>query len=579
MSLFGGDQFPSYSSQHLLSAQARRINSPESPNDTLLSDTSQQTASFNQDERRLASMGDADTVNQDVYVDGEAVDSSTLGEFVEGHKPISLSLPPRYNKFQGPPSTWRTWTGAERHLAASLEQLRASDLSVHLYNAHVLKRRARNLEKQRVEVKSEPGRSEVWEPPKSWTAWPMEREEIPKVGGSSTESFETEGPTLKNMGRRHEICEELEDILLGLALKEAKSRFLERQPDDDNYNLRNIGEVEDISKLNTSAKSLDPDIAHYESESAVTFAPIKPVVMADDEEARAVLQPTVRHVFTKLNGLLMGLHHARQSYLPTGDDSETQTDLDDESLPMTEMESSNGKRRRQRVKEGKAWQSTGSTAPRSSETGSDIDSPATVVPSASKKRRKSLPPTSRARTRRDRQTRFGNRDWSDVLGVASMHDWDPVVLENVAKRCAALFEEGITFRTLGEGGNEVNDTQVLPKNILEQHEESQDTTDYEKNNTGAKASIHSRRSNGDYVNLYCPVPDCKSSQHIFSRTSNLVKHLNGMHGGLDSSADSDCVEETMVGGVHADGFLEPIRAKISWMRNDTSKHTDKTEHV
>lgn len=54
--------------------------------------------------------------------------------------------PLRPNKWQGAPSTWTTLTVQERGLAASLDQIRNADLSIHLYNAHALKRRAREFE-------------------------------------------------------------------------------------------------------------------------------------------------------------------------------------------------------------------------------------------------------------------------------------------------------------------------------------------------------------------------------------------------------------------------------------------------
>jgi len=51
----------------------------------------------------------------------------------------------RPNRWKGAPSTWQTLTAQERALAASLDQIRNADLSVHLYNAHALKQRAQIL--------------------------------------------------------------------------------------------------------------------------------------------------------------------------------------------------------------------------------------------------------------------------------------------------------------------------------------------------------------------------------------------------------------------------------------------------
>ena len=47
----------------------------------------------------------------------------------------------RENRFSGPASTWRDYTANERALVVSLDQERAGDLGIHLYNAHALKSR------------------------------------------------------------------------------------------------------------------------------------------------------------------------------------------------------------------------------------------------------------------------------------------------------------------------------------------------------------------------------------------------------------------------------------------------------
>jgi len=58
---------------------------------------------------------------------------------------ISQSRP---NSFRGPPSTWRSLTEEDRAINTSLVQQRNEDLSIHLYNAHALKRRVREAKEQ-----------------------------------------------------------------------------------------------------------------------------------------------------------------------------------------------------------------------------------------------------------------------------------------------------------------------------------------------------------------------------------------------------------------------------------------------
>ncbi len=64
-----------------------------------------------------------------------------------------VSEPTRPNRWAGAPSTWASLTAQERGLAASLDQIRNADLSVHLYNAYLLKKRARDASSPR-EVRS-----------------------------------------------------------------------------------------------------------------------------------------------------------------------------------------------------------------------------------------------------------------------------------------------------------------------------------------------------------------------------------------------------------------------------------------
>ena len=65
-------------------------------------------------------------------------DDSRLEAFEEG----------RPNRWTGAPTTWLSITEQERGLAESLEELRNRDLSVHLYNAHILKKRGRELQRK-----------------------------------------------------------------------------------------------------------------------------------------------------------------------------------------------------------------------------------------------------------------------------------------------------------------------------------------------------------------------------------------------------------------------------------------------
>lgn len=56
----------------------------------------------------------------------------------------------RPNRWNGPPSTWLTFTAQERKAYQALEGLRRRDLSAHLYNAHALKTRVKRQKTEQV---------------------------------------------------------------------------------------------------------------------------------------------------------------------------------------------------------------------------------------------------------------------------------------------------------------------------------------------------------------------------------------------------------------------------------------------
>ncbi|KAL8742506.1 MAG: hypothetical protein Q9190_005012, partial [Brigantiaea leucoxantha] len=87
------------------------------------------------------------------------------------------------NLYHRHPSTWRSRTAAERDIAGSLDQLRAKDLSIHLFNVYKLKRREHdtNLQAKASCPEDETAsKRPLWMPPKHWTAWPMRPSIVPR---------------------------------------------------------------------------------------------------------------------------------------------------------------------------------------------------------------------------------------------------------------------------------------------------------------------------------------------------------------------------------------------------------------
>ncbi|KAL8916027.1 MAG: hypothetical protein Q9172_006502 [Xanthocarpia lactea] len=340
----------------------------------------------------------------------------------------------RPNKYHGPPSTWRDWTAANRQIVASLDQIRAKDLSLHLYNFYCLKRRVDSTREWQTETEpdtddyvSTSRRRKAWLPVKKWTAWPMDPELVPRVPDVPTwEADASEHGNTKD--KAIPSRELLSDLLLARACKKAKERFQERKWDDSDV------ELPDPPSDNYSRRQRRVSELAGEPSSVQRY---EPVVMADDECAKSILQPSINHVLQKLDTLLMGLHHARNSYATYN------KDIGD--LQSVKADEKAGSRKRKRVASRTSASRASSRQHSANQSGDASEAATESVVSLSK-----------------RKARLGLRDWSDVLGVASVSGFPPEVVAKAAGRCSKLFDEGILFRTLYEGKKGYRELKYLP---------------------------------------------------------------------------------------------------------------------
>ncbi|KAL9118570.1 MAG: hypothetical protein Q9187_004881 [Circinaria calcarea] len=467
----------------------------------------------------------------------------------------------RPNKFHGPPSTWRSWTAADRAIANSLDQVKAADLSIHLYNAHALKKRQKLL-KAKADDENSMLEYGIWEPPKQWTAWPMTAAEVPRNQLSSFGEPTKDEHVWRSLEQQRGSGQDLNGALMAVFLKEAKERFLQRESEGED--LDSDASLDDTKSRRSRSKSKHADGDTHRWPSKAT----KPVILADDEKANSILEPTIRHILVKVDKLLMDLHCARQAYLPTVDESqsETQTDADDETRSQEKAEAL---RKKRKTKRGRSQNSP------DSETSANCNQAPSRASSRPpmKKRRKSISSTLRTRSRSRRRRELGLRDWGDILSIASMTGWNQSTIRRTAKRCADLFGEGIEFRTLREGNDEMRETTYLPT-LIPEDETAQSDDDFENSlsDTSPKP-LSARIANGI---LYCPVTDCSRSKRGFARNWNFQKHLKEMHGNLVSTVES---EDEMFGAVHVNGFLKPIKARKGWRGRATGKRGRGAEEV
>ena len=334
--------------------------------------------------------------------------------------PTSTPPPSRPNKYRGPASTWRNWTAPERELVASLDQLTAKDLSVHLYNIFKLKQKRSAKQRSQSELDenyADMYDADSWVPPRVWTAWPLAPEAVP---------------------REQEERKWVEPIIL------PPPYIVRREMPGDI--LRELLEAEVQRKARIKfAKRPWADIDGHDGNELTN---VKPVVMTDDERASKILKPTIHAILARLDSLLMGLHSARNASLAfddSGDESQSQTRVRSISQPRS--------RKRKRVASGTDAITASASERAMTVSESDTSFASKRVPRSKGRanRSTSFSQTSNNGPIHRRKSRLALRDWSDIIGVAAIAGWEPAVIEKAATRCAGLFEGCITSRTLKEG--------------------------------------------------------------------------------------------------------------------------------
>jgi len=311
--------------------------------------------------------------------------------------------------------------------------------------------------------------------------------------------------------------QELEDVLMAVTLKLAKERFESRKEAlEEAYIDKKEGKGKGKAKvipgdeMDSSASeyhdsSVDEDpIVKKTSQSAQPEMRIRPVVSADDERSRDLLRPSIRHTLSRLDEVLVALHHARKtchryshSEAGTTDDesvadtnhseqgpdspskrpvgrprkfadlpTRSKADIDPESQKLDQADLLRAKTthlgRPKKVYErleGETQEDYLVRVARLQKKTLPVFAPPAEVkepkfPSPSRGRGRSRSaPAKRATSeelRESRRRKLELRDWSEVLGFAALVGFEPNVLDRAAKRCASLFGEGMLMRSMAE---------------------------------------------------------------------------------------------------------------------------------
>lgn len=484
----------------------------------------------------------------------------------------------RENRFPGPANTWRKYTADERSLIASLDQERANDLSVHLYNAHALKSRlydpdvasdAKSWHSKRNWIKADEDGSTPWHPDQNWTAWPLRADDVPRKSegfGKDPLVDHTDEGMLK-VRRPWRPGTDLEEEIHALMLRRAKNRFRLRtwetglSPALNNAIPKRLPSLSQMPSspptvVDSRQSSVASDVRSQTSNDRIddtsTQLHAKPAFIVDDEESNRLLKQSARHITSKLDDLLTGLHKSRHHQAMGSIAS-------DESSARSK---SNKRKRR-------------STTVESPDLSAEADSHDFDLQAKRKKAK------DRDSNNHPSGPHAANpRDWSEVLGFASLTGWDSAVIDRAAKRCAALFGERMVIRTMSESaaGKATDSIKEYKPEMISDIESSDEEEEEDEQEEEVSSAI----------GFNCPEQLCPQHRRFYVKRWQIRQHLRHTHKysqealdaygktqtipdakpsvehidreeEVDVDADDETGEEpTQPPAVHTDGFMEPV---------------------
>ncbi|CAH0056565.1 unnamed protein product [Clonostachys solani] len=425
----------------------------------------------------------------------------------------------------------------------------------------------------------------------------------------------------------------------------------------DGSSARLVKEEEDSDHVN------DVDLDERRSRRQKTPKTFEPAVSSNDELSYKLLTPAVRHILSQLDDTLRKLHRSRTIGLSYQSDSSTDCSSDggnggqssrtrgrprrattdsapDKPQSPSLKTSKRGRPRKAQVPhEGESQQEfqeriareshrrlppkskdVDNDIPQNSDAASNTPHPKDAADAAFEAW---LAQGTKSSYAMRKVSRWGLRDWSDVVGSASLAGFSPAVIARTTQRCANLFGESMVVRHLHEvpasAGTGVHTVNYRPEpvQLADENDMGLDSDDDASDHVstasrlqrriasqasslappssaspassprrGRRRSVStasransSRSPSRSSVGLHlCPVIACDRAVVGFARRSNLKRHMEIVHGKQAratapvSDVDSD---DEVVGAIHVDGFLKPIAQGRGWRGGDVQKRQRK----
>lgn len=463
-----------------------------------------------------------------------------------------------------------------------------------------------------------PVEEQIFRPPKTWTAWPLPPDEVPRSGERRGSDVSDEQYTYKRCDINW-ASRELEDVLMGVALKFARERFEGREEAGENVELyedKGKKKHNNMKEDEEEAISVDgiEESAEVKAEAPRQVLRMRPVVSADDERSRVLLRPSIRHTLSKLDEVLMALHHARKSCRRYSL-SEANTDDEDGSLAgeRSSPRKPQGRPRKfldlpdRSIVSGVEKNPNDASIFRAKKTHrgrpqkayprmpgenqqdyvvriariqkKPLPSFAPLPPVKVQEELGSSPERKRAPSKRATVEELGMRerrklrlrDWSEVIGSAALVGFSEDVIERATQRCANLFGEGMMMRTIVEKGFGDEDAIVektyRPETIPALGDDTSESLDDEEEGSASEVSdsnadARTRNMRSGAVNkVFCPMPGCPRKREGFRHNMALKRHLQSSHQIPYEQVEEYILpsDDEMDGAVHVDGFLRRVK--------------------
>ncbi|TQS34634.1 hypothetical protein Golomagni_04975 [Golovinomyces magnicellulatus] len=497
----------------------------------------------------------------------------------------------RPNRHIGAAKAWLSYTEKERGEYASLVQARNQDLSIHLYNAFVLRQRAREYQddpqnaKINIEYPNLPENQRTFKPPNSWTAWPLPPDHVPR---STDNEIKEDGFDMYTLRKKESDwpSRELGEVLLGITLKFARKMFEQRESENDKIM------TSEITKL-TYANSTDNEAERDGEEKNSNMSPetyiripsflkkpedvfLQPVFSCEDEKLRQLLRPSIRHILVKINQVLTGLHESRKAcYSHDGLESNLRTKR---AIPR-QVRSSRGKtltlvappqsthlvpnQNEEQNELPQVKKSRRGRPPKVYER-QDGENEQDFLVRIARKRKKAIPifqttrepeklakinpelpakklkKPSRDRVLR-RKNKIGLRDWSEIIGIAALIGISEDVITKTTQRCVNLFDESILIKSMTERHFKDQDADSTICHRAS-HDSCTLSEDASNESESQKSDFHARNLNygSSKISLpkrklstkqafFCPITRCPRRLQGFKDQNALIRHLSKGH--------------------------------------------------